>query len=129
MPPDDCPLRDHKRRRETSASEEKGSETNENGAETGARGSDNTLGTFSTSSASMERVTLTSRRQLIFLLEALSKELLDCPLFYSLTDVADYRGGGHKKKSRWSFNGEGGGKRRGGRMVTPLPNVEAVRVS
>lgn len=142
--PGDLPVRDHKRRRESiSAVEEKGNKTNgkpvedgtraeggKKGAEAGARRSDSASGTCQlTSTASKEPLTLSSRRQLIFLLEAVTGELADCPLFYSLTDVADYRGWGRKKNS-WSFsgNGEGGGRRRGGRRGTPLPSVEDVRV-
>ncbi|CAN0305089.1 unnamed protein product, partial [Laminaria digitata] len=131
VPPGDSPPRGHKRRRESSASEEKGKKTAEKGAEVKPRrkGDGSTPGTFPTSSTTAtETVTLSSRAQLIFLLEALSEELVDCPLFYSLKDVADYRGGGNRKRSSWSFSGEGRGRRRGGgRRVTPMPNVEAVR--
>lgn len=66
---------------------------------------------------------LASRRQLVFLLAALAGELVDCPLFYALPDVAAHAAGaGSGRFCRV------GGRRRKGRGGFPLPSVDVVRV-
>lgn len=66
-------------------------------------------------------VGVSTRRQLRFLLESLSAELEDCPLFYSLPDVA---------AAASSSRELGASKtRRKRRAAKHLPTVETVRVS
>lgn len=82
-----------------------------------------------TTTSDDEPLKLSSRRQLIFLLEALEGELVDCPLFYSLTDVAGFAGGWQGARGKGLYEsgakGRGGG---GGRGGVPLPSVDSVRV-
>ncbi|CAM9579091.1 unnamed protein product, partial [Sphacelaria rigidula] len=70
-------------------------------------------------------VALSTRRRLRFLLETLSRELDDCPFYYSLPDVA-----AAAPTAARELGGSGGDKG-GSRGVTGmhLPTVEAVRVS
>ena len=68
---------------------------------------------------------LASRGQLVFLLDTIARELVDCPLFYSLADVAarvDARGRRTPRGDGWGQDGSSGGK------MSALPREEVVWV-